>query len=121
MTGLLLAPITVEYQGKTKTVDRVVVDTGASHTILSSDAVHELGIVFETGDVIIESHGIGGSDYAFQKKIDCVRFSDYTAHHCSIDFGQLNWGNLNGLIGLDILLAGLFVVDLKEMEIYTRR
>lgn len=65
--GLLLASITVEYQGKIKTVDRVVVDTGASHTILSSDVVDDLGVAYKTGDIIIESHGIGGSDYAFQK------------------------------------------------------
>ena len=66
--GLLLTSVMIEYQSKIKTVDRVVVDTGASHTILSSDAVSELGIAFKTGDLIIESHGIGGSDYAFQKK-----------------------------------------------------
>ena len=72
--GLLLASIAIKYQGKCQTINRVVVDTGASHTILSSDAVHELGIVFETGDVVIESHEIGGADYAFQKTIDRVRF-----------------------------------------------
>ena len=119
--GLLLASIVVEYQGKTKTVDRVVIDTGASHTILSSDAVDDLGISFKTGDVIIESHGIGGSDYAFQKKIESIHFAGYTSYDCYVDFGQLNWGNLNGLIGLDILLAGSFTIDLDFMELHPKR
>lgn len=117
--GLLLTSVTIEYQARVKTVDRVVVDTGASHTILSSDAVSDLGIAFKTGDIIIESHGIGGSDYAFQKKVDNIHFADYTLQGCYLDFGQLQWGNLNGLIGLDVLLAGSFVIDLKQMEIYS--
>ena len=119
--GLLLTSVMIEYQSKIKTVDRVVVDTGASHTILSSDAVSELGIAFKTGDLIIESHGIGGSDYAFQKRVDHIRFADYTLQACYLDFGQFNWGNLNGLIGLDVLLAGSFVINLKHMEIYSNK
>ena len=56
----------------------------------------------------------------FQKKIDSIRFAGYTSYNCYVDFGQLNWGNLNGLIELDVLLTGMFVVDLKEMDIYPK-
>ena len=36
-----------------------------------------------------------------------------------IDFGQIDW-DINGLIGLDILVAGSFVIDLDSMEIYQK-
>ena len=35
--GLLLASLTVTYNGRTKTIDRMSIDTGAAHTIKASD------------------------------------------------------------------------------------
>jgi hypothetical protein len=45
--GLLLTSVKVVFQGKTKTIGNVVVDTGAAHSILDIDGVDSLGIYFE--------------------------------------------------------------------------
>lgn len=39
--------------------------------------------------------------------------------HMVIDFGKIDW-DINGLIGLDILATGRFVIDLYAMDIYQK-
>jgi hypothetical protein len=34
--GLLQTSVTLNYKGKTLTIDKLVIDTGASHTLLSA-------------------------------------------------------------------------------------
>ena len=117
--GLLLASLTITYNGRTKTIDRMAIDTGAEHTIIVSDAVDDLEIAYKNGDRINRSQGIGGADYAFEKTVEHAEFCGFRMTHMIIDFGQIDW-DINGLIGLDILAAGRFVIDLDAMEIYQK-
>ena len=41
--GLLHSSITINYQGKQKNIDHVIVDTGAARTIISADEVFNPG------------------------------------------------------------------------------
>ncbi len=97
----------------------MAIDTGAEHTIIVSDAVNDLGIAYKNGDRINRSEGIGGADYAFEKTVEQAEFCGFRMNHMAIDFGQIDW-DVNGLIGLDILVAGSFVIDLYSMEIYRK-
>jgi hypothetical protein len=45
--GLLQTSIMINYEGQTLTIDKLVIDTGASHTLLSADAVADIGVNFE--------------------------------------------------------------------------
>ena len=38
---LLEVEMTISYRGKMKTIDKLVIDTGAAHTLISSDIVDE--------------------------------------------------------------------------------
>ncbi len=42
--GLLFTTIILIFEGRTKIIDNIVIDTGASHTLISQDVVDELGI-----------------------------------------------------------------------------
>jgi len=117
--GLLLASLTVTYMGKNKIIDRMAIDTGAAHTIIVSDAVDDIGIHFEFGDHINRSFGIGGTDYAFEKTVDLLEFGEFKMTKKPLDFGHIDW-DINGLIGLDILIPGQFVIDLKSMELHSK-
>lgn len=117
--GLLLASLTITYNGRTKTIDRMAIDTGAEHTIIVSDAVDDLGIAYKTGDRINRSQGIGGADYAYEKTVEHAEFCGFRMTDVVIDFGQIDW-DINRLIGLDILATGRFVIDLDGMEIYQK-
>ena len=117
LEGLLLASLTVTYGGQTKQIDRMAIDTGTAHTIIASDAVGDIGIFLQTGDHINRSYGIGGADYAFEKTVDSLEFGGFLMRRKPLDLGHIDW-DINGLIGLDILLPGRFVIDLDAREIY---
>jgi predicted aspartyl protease len=117
---LLEVEMTISYKGKTKTIDRLVVDTGAAHTLISSDIVEELGIYFENGDSLVSAYGIGGEEYSFRKPVDYVKLGNHEITNIKLDFGNLeDWG-INGLIGLDILMTGKFIIDLEKIELLQR-
>lgn len=114
--GLLLASLTITYRGQSKIIDRMAIDTGAAHTIIVSDAVDDIGIAFKIGDPINRSFGVGGTDYAFEKTVDSLKFGEFQMTSKQLDFGQIDW-DINGLIGLDILIPGRFLIDLDTMDI----
>ena len=74
-------------------------------------------IFLQTGDHINRSYGIGGADYAFEKIVDRLEFGGFLMSQKPLDFGHIDW-DINGLIGLDILLQGRFLINLDDLEIY---
>jgi predicted aspartyl protease len=61
--GLLFTTIKISYKGRVKQIDNIVIDTGASHSLLTQDCVDEIGIWISGEDEIVTSHGIGGKEY----------------------------------------------------------
>ncbi|MBE1553366.1 aspartyl protease family protein [Sporosarcina limicola] len=118
-SGLLFTSIEISFRGKTKTIDRVVVDTGAVHSIIVVDEVSDIGIFFEPGDTLVNRIGIGGEEYCFSKAIDMVSLRNKDFLNVDIDFGNLDGFNINGLIGLDLLKTGEFLIDLKNLKLTT--
>ncbi|MEJ8546683.1 retropepsin-like aspartic protease [Brevibacillus borstelensis] len=101
---LLQTSMTIFYKGRSLKIDNLVIDTGAAHSLLSSDIVSQIGIKFENGDKLIRSFGIGGDEYSFQKRVDQIQLSPLILKDISIDFGIFHEDidYINGLIGLDI-------------------
>lgn len=116
---LLQTSLTIHYQGKTKVIDRMVIDTGAAHSLISSDIVDDIGIFFEPGDRLVTMIGVGGEEYSFRKELEGVELGSTKFDNIKIDFGTLdNEFGINGLIGLDILKQGEFIIDLKRLELF---
>jgi len=118
--GLLLANMEITFRGRSMTLSRLVIDTGAECTLISPDAVAELNILPEDADEIVTTYGIGGSQYSIRKMVDSIQFDDFNFASVSLDFGHIDYGDINGLIGLDVLMAGQFVIDLQNLEIYCK-
>lgn len=120
MFGLLQTSMTINYRGRSLIVNDLVIDTGAAHSLLSSDIVSELGIKFENGDRLVRSFGIGGDEYTFQKTVDEVKIGELIMKDVPIDFGVFHEGinYINGLIGLDVLKRGNMIIDLHRMQMY---
>lgn len=118
--NLLQASITICYKDRSLTIDNLVIDTGAAHSLLSSDVVSEIGIKFENGDRLVRSIGIGGDEYSFRKQVNQIQLGDLILHHISLDFGVFHddISSINGLIGLDILKTGNMIIDLHRMQMY---
>ena len=117
--GLLFVSLTLVYQGRTYTIDRVVLDTGAAQSLLDRDAVEPLHIKPEQSDEIVTMMGIGGPEIALRKQIDQLQFGSYKQDNPWLDFGLLDaHPGINGLLGADILVNGRFIIDLENMEVY---
>lgn len=119
--NLLQTSMTISYKGNSLTIDHLVIDTGAAHSLLSSDLAAQIGIHFENGDKLVRSFGIGGGEYSFRKLIDHVQLGDYIMNNAYIDFGVFHEDidQINGLIGLDVLKSGNMIIDLHQMELYS--
>ena len=61
MMGSYLPLFYVSFHGATQIVENVVIDTGATRTMISSDAVQDIGIFAELGDGVRAFRGFGGS------------------------------------------------------------
>jgi len=115
--GLLFTEMSLKWLGKTVDIDNIVIDTGASHTLISSDVAESIGILYANGDRIVSMYGIGGQEFAFRKKIDGVLLGRKLMEGTELDFGYLGDDGINGLIGLDLLMDSKAVVDLNKLQI----
>ncbi|KKM12047.1 aspartyl protease [Clostridiales bacterium PH28_bin88] len=116
--GLLFTSIEVSYKGKSKTIENIVIDTGASQSLISQDCVDDIGIKVSGEDEIVSSYGIGGKEYAFIKRVDKVIVGEFAVENYSVDFTSFQYEDINGLLGLDILLNAGFIIDLKKLRMY---
>ncbi len=119
--GLLYTSIVINFKGEEKTIDNVIIDTGAAHSLISSDIAEEIGIVYKNGDRLITMFGIGGEDFAFRKSITQIKLGTLVIENHPLDFGFLDIENgINGLIGLDLLIKSKAIIDLDTLEIHIK-
>lgn len=117
--GLIFTEVKLNFRGKTKIIENVVIDTGAAETIISPDAVSDLGIYAELNDKVGSFYGVGGSlNNFFSKNVDILGMDTFELKDVKLDFGIIDpRGEINGLIGLDLLIKVGAIIDLKNMNI----
>ena len=117
--GLLFTSIEVIFRGKRLIVDNIVIDTGAAESILSPDAVEEIGIFAELDDYVHSFYGLGGSLHNFfSKQIDGIVWGTLNLKKQKLDFGVVDpQGHINGLLGLDVLITAKAIINLKRFTI----
>lgn len=117
--GLLFVDIELFYKGQYKVINNVVIDTGASSSIISPDCVDDIGIYADVNDRIMQYYGVGGSTHsAFIKQIDEIKIGSKSIKNIDIDFGLIDsTGEINGLIGLDVLINIGAIINLENLTI----
>ncbi|QGQ97882.1 hypothetical protein EHS13_24840 [Paenibacillus psychroresistens] len=119
INGLLQTSITITYKGKSIVIDKLVIDTGASHSLLSADIVSLIDVFFENSDEIVNSYGIGGEESSYRKMFQRVQLGDFEILNFKLDIGALHEHlDIHGLIGLDLLIAANMIIDLNKLAIY---
>ena len=83
------------------------------------DAVEALDINPSPTDPITRMYGIGGDEFSFRKRVERVTFAGVSLDGITLDFGRIE--GINGLIGLDILRPGEFVINLDALELYRQQ
>lgn len=117
---LLMTSMHITINGASKIIGNIVIDTGAAHSMLSSDAVDDMNIRYVNGDKLVTMYGIGGEEHAFEKVLDSIRLGNIDLGSYGMHFGSLDpRGRINGLLGLDLLMKTGLVLDLKNLQVYT--
>ncbi len=117
--GLLYADITLVHENKNIFIVDVIIDTGASHSIVLPDFLYENDIGFDNSDKLVVMSGIGGAEAsAVRKRIDSISIGNISLQDFIIDFGVVDpKDRINGLIGLDFLRAAKVIIDLDSMTV----
>ena len=112
--GLLFIDIKISYLGKSKLIKNVVIDTGASHTIISPDIVSSIGISASPLDKFITMYGIGGEHYAYRKKIDSISICGMDLKDIEIDL-VLSGINNGPNLGTDVIYSGTVAAAIEGL------
>ena len=117
--GLPFITIAVTYQNQTVELREVLLDTGSGGTVLSVDRLLDIGVHMEPQDTIHRVYGVGGSEFVFSKRVSHLSAGDLTVQDFEIQIGAMAYGfQLDGIVGLDFLLAVGAIIDLDQLEIY---
>lgn len=121
--GLLYVSILLRHGDKEVTIDNVIVDTGAAHTIILSDYLAELNVELSDTDELVKASGYGGMVYsAVRKKMNRIELRGMAIEDMKIDFGVIDpYDRINGLLGLDFLKAAKAVIDLDSLVIFEKK
>ena len=118
--GLLFTSIQITYNGVIKVIDNMVIDTGCARTLIVSEVVEEINIRVEPDDELIVCQGIGGTEVSFVKHIDLIKLENIEFKNKDIDFSNIDYEGINGLIGLDLLIEAGIIIDLDKLKMHPR-
>ena len=116
--ALILVSVTVVYQGREVEVPDMVVDTGSATTMLSTDAVAQIGIVPELHDVLHVVRGVGGTEVVFSRRVDRLQVGPRAVEQFEIEVGGIDKAfDINGILGLDFLLRIGAIINLGTLQL----
>lgn len=118
--GLLFTSIQITYNGVSKVIDNMVIDTGCARTLIVSEVVEEINIRVEPDDELIVCQGIGGTEVSFVKHIDLIKLENIEFKNKDIDFSNIDYEGINGLIGLDLLIEAGIIINLDKLKMHPR-
>ncbi len=106
------------YLGETVKVENVLVDTGSASSIFSADVVEKVNISPKPEDKLYAIRGVGGSETVFSREIDYLEVGGQSLEGIEIEVGGMDYGfEINGILGMDFLVAVGAIINLKELQI----
>ncbi len=110
--------VTLGFRKKELQLDRVLLDTGSAGSVFAADRVDVLGIEPEGSDRIRRVLGVGGSEFVYSKRIDTLAVGEMSVADFEIQVGAMRYGfPLDGIVGMDFLLATRAIIDLGAVEL----
>ena len=107
-SGLAIASLAIQYNGKSMILKDVLLDTGCAVTVFDTDAVEPLGLIPDIKKArLIRMAGIGGkSDYCIQQRSNELTIDGYVFYQFRHQLGSLRetYG-FNAILGNDVLSA----------------
>ena len=116
--GLVYVEAAVTFRGRSLRLVDTILDTGSASTIFSADRLLEIGVVPELPDAIRRIRGVGGTEFAFTKRVDLLAVGDIKVPDFEIEVGAMDYGfPADGILGLDCLLRAGALIDLRRLEL----
>ena len=116
--GLPFISLKIVYKDKEIVLSRVLLDTGSYSTIISSDKLHEIGLIYEPEDKIRQIRGVGGTEFVFTKELDVLKVDEQVISDFPIEAGSLDYGfELDGILGMDYFIKLRVIIDLDRMQL----
>lgn len=110
--------VTLVYQGASREIQNILLDTGSATTVISADIVADLGIEPEATDILQTIRGVGGIEIVYERQIDALTIGDHSIHNFVIEVGGVDYGfDINGILGMDALNQVKAIIDLAEMKL----
>ena len=99
-------------------IPHVLVDTGSAATLLAADIVAALGIVPLPEDILHTLRGVGGTEVVFTRRLDSLQVGEHRLTNFEIEVGGMDYGfEMHGILGMDFLIQGGAIINLREMTI----
>jgi Aspartyl protease len=115
---LLFCTAEVRHQGQSLLLEHILLDTGSATTVIRVDHALELGLAFESSHSIRRMFGVGGTELVYRHHLDLIQVDDLLRASALVDVGDLQYGfELDGILGLDFLIANWAVIDLESMTL----
>jgi hypothetical protein len=62
--------------------------------------------------------GVGGSEVVFARRVDFIQVGERRLADFEIEVGGMDYGfEINGILGMNFLVASEAVIDLKKLEL----
>ncbi len=117
---LIYAPVELCFHGKSLNVSNVIIDTGSAETVFRIGKMLEVGLEPELDDVLERIRGVGDTEWVFTKRLDFLAVGELRRSSFEVQIGAMDYGfELDGIIGLDFLLATGAILNLKQLQLYS--
>ena len=107
------------YEGQQLSFRNVLLDTGSAGVIFSTERVLTIGLTYEPDDRVHRIRGVGGTEFVFTKRLDCLAVGELQINDFQIEVGAMDYGfDIDGIIGMDFLIQVGAIIDLAILEMY---
>jgi hypothetical protein len=116
--GLAYVEAVLTFRGRSLVIRDTILDTGSASSMFSADRLLEIGVVPEADDALHRIRGVGGTEFAFTKRLDFLAVGDMKVADMGIEVGAMDYGfPVDGILGLDYLLRIGALVDLRDLQL----
>jgi hypothetical protein len=116
--GLAYVEALLTYHGRTLHLRDVILDTGSAGTLFSADRLLDVALIPEPLDPLRRIRGVGGTEFAFAKRLDVLAIGEIELAPFEIEVGAMEYGfPADGILGLDFLLKAGAVIDLGTLDL----
>lgn len=119
--GLPIVSINLKYNNRSITLEKVLLDTGSSNTIIDTDLVQKINLFIDPiNGKARRMYGIGGeSELCYEQKVNNLIIETYTLNDFSIQLGitRETYG-FDGILGTDFILYNKLILDFSTLNTY---